>query len=153
VHKSDPGLMLGYLGAPEATAAKFVGDWFLTGDRGIMDEHGEITYLGRDDDMMNAGGVRVSPIEVEEALLPHPGINEVAVTHIEVKEGARVIMAFYTGSETLDPAEFDAFARERLAAYKAPRDYIHVDALPTGANGKLLRRALRPIYEDRHGQA
>jgi acyl-coenzyme A synthetase/AMP-(fatty) acid ligase len=153
VHKSDPGLMLGYLGAPEATAAKFVGDWFLTGDQGIMDEHGEITYLGRDDDMMNAGGVRVSPIEVEEALLPHPGINEVAVTHIEVKEGARVIMAFYTGSETLDPAEFDAFARERLAAYKAPRDYIHVDALPTGANGKLLRRALRPIYEDRHGQA
>jgi acyl-coenzyme A synthetase/AMP-(fatty) acid ligase len=153
VHKSDPGLMLGYLGAPEATAAKFVGDWFLTGDQGMMDADGEITYLGRADDMMNAGGYRVSPIEVEQALLPHPGIDEVAVTDIEVKEDARVIMAFYTGPEPLDPVALDAFARERLAGYKAPRDYIHVDALPTGANGKLLRRALRPIQKDRHGQA
>jgi len=153
IHKSDPGLMLGYLGAPEATADKFAGDWFLTGDQGVMDAEGQIAYLGRADDMMNAGGFRVSPIEVEAGLTPHPGIREVAVTDIEVKEDARVIMAFYTGPETLDPAELDAFARQRLAAYKAPRGYIHVDALPTGANGKLLRRALRPIYEDRHGQA
>ena len=153
VHKSDPGLMLGYLGAPEATAEKFAGDWFLTGDQGVMDTSGQIAYLGRADDMMNAGGFRVSPIEVEAALTPHPGIREAAVTDIEVKEDARVIMAFYTGPETLDPAELDAFARDRLAAYKAPRGYIHVDALPTGANGKLLRRALRPIYEARHGQA
>ena len=153
IHKSDPGLMLGYLGAPEATAEKFAGDWFLTGDQGVMDADGQIAYLGRADDMMNAGGYRVSPIEVEQALTPHPGISEAAVTDIEVKEDARVIMAFYTGPETLDPAELDAFARQRLAAYKAPRGYIHVDALPTGANGKLLRRALRPIYEDRHGQA
>jgi len=153
VHKSDPGLMLGYLGAPEATAAKFAGDWFLTGDQGVMDADGEITYLGRADDMMNAGGFRVSPIEVEQSLLAYPGIDEVAVTDIEVKEDARVVMAFYTGPETLDPAKLDVFARDRLAAYKAPRDYIHVDALPTGANGKLLRRALRPIYKDRHGQA
>jgi len=153
VHKSDPGLMLGYLGAPEATAAKFNGDWFLTGDQGVMDEDGQITYMGRADDMMNAGGFRVSPLEVEAALTPHPGITQVAVTDIEVKEDACVIMAFYTGPEPLDPAALDAFARERLAGYKAPRGYIHVATLPTGANGKLLRRALRPIYEDLHGQA
>lgn len=153
VHKSDPGLMLGYLGAPEATAAKFSGDWFITGDQGMMDAAGEITYLGRADDMMNAGGFRVSPIEVENALTPHPGITQVAVTDIEVKEDVRVIMAFYTGPETLDSADLDAFARARLAGYKSPRGYIHVSALPTGANGKLLRRALRPIYEDLHGQA
>ncbi|MFO7759972.1 MAG: class I adenylate-forming enzyme family protein [Roseovarius sp.] len=153
VHASDPGLMLGYLGAPEATAKKFAGDWFLTGDQGVMDADGQITYLGRADDMMNAGGYRVSPIEVEAALAAHPAITAVAVTDIEVKEDARVIMAFYTGPETIHPAELDAFARERLAAYKAPRGFIHLDALPTGANGKLLRRALRPIYEDHHGQA
>ncbi|KNX42169.1 Benzoate--CoA ligase [Roseovarius tolerans] len=153
IHKSDPGLMLGYLGAPEATAAKFSGDWFLTGDQGAMDEGGQITYMGRADDMMNAGGFRVSPMEVEAALTLHPGITQVAVTDIEVKEDARVIMAFYTGPDPLDPATLDAFARERLAGYKAPRGYIHVTALPTGANGKLLRRALRPIYEDLHGQA
>jgi acyl-coenzyme A synthetase/AMP-(fatty) acid ligase len=153
IHKSDPGLMLGYLGAPEATAGKFSGDWFLTGDQGTMDEDGQITYMGRADDMMNAGGFRISPVEVEAALTPHPGITQVAVTDIEVKEDARVIMAFYTGPEPLDPAALDAFARERLAGYKAPRGYIHVATLPTGANGKLLRRALRPIYEDLHGQA
>jgi acyl-coenzyme A synthetase/AMP-(fatty) acid ligase len=145
--------MLGYLGAPEATAAKFSGDWFLTGDQGAMDKDGQITYMGRADDMMNAGGFRVSPLEVEAALTPHPGITQVAVTDIEVKEDARVIMAFYTGPDPLDPAALDAFARERLAGYKAPRGYIHLATLPTGPNGKLLRRALRPIYEDLHGQA
>lgn len=153
VHRSDPGLMLGYLGAPEATAEKFTGDWFLTGDQGSMDAAGHITYLGRADDMMNAGGYRVSPMEVEAVLSTHPGITAVAVTDIEAKEDARVIMAFYTGPKTLDPATLDAFARGRLAGYKAPRAYHHIAALPTGANGKILRRALRPIYEDLHGQA
>ena len=64
--------MLGYLGAPEATAEKFAGDWFLTGDQGVMDADGQIAYLGRADDMMNAGGFRVSPIEVEHASLRIP---------------------------------------------------------------------------------
>jgi acyl-coenzyme A synthetase/AMP-(fatty) acid ligase len=147
VHRSDPGLMLGYMGAPEATAAKFNGDWFLTGDQGAMAEDGAITYLGRADDMMNAGGYRVSPLEVEAVLATCPGVTQVAVTDIAVKEDARVIMAFYTGPAPLDPATLDAHARARLAGYKCPRGFFHVKSLPTGANGKLLRRALRPIYE------
>jgi len=153
IHRSDPGLMLGYLGAPEATAEKYQGEWFLTGDQGAMDESGQISYLGRADDMMNAGGYRVSPLEVEAVLNSHPGITQCAVTDIEVKEDARLIMAFYTGPEPLASATLDAFARDRLAAYKCPRGFFHVAALPTGANGKLLRRALRPIYEARHDQA
>jgi len=103
--------------------------------------------------MMNAGGYRVSPLEVEAVLNSHPGITQCAVTDIEVKEDARLIMAFYTGPEPLASATLDAFARDRLAAYKCPRGFFHVAALPTGANGKLLRRALRPIYEARHDQA
>lgn len=153
IHRSDPGLMLGYLGAPEATAEKYQGEWFLTGDQGAMDEGGQITYLGRADDMMNAGGYRVSPLEVEAVLNAHPGITQCAVTDIEVKADARLIMAFYTGPAPLDADTLDTFARSRLAAYKCPRGYFHVAALPTGANGKLLRRALRPIYEARHDQA
>ena len=153
VHKGDPGLMLGYIGAPGATAAKFSGEWFLTGDRGAMDETGAITYLGRADDMMNAGGFRVSPIEVEAALSLHPGIREVAVTDIDVKEDARLIMAFYTGPETIDPASLDAHCRDRLAAYKCPRGFFHLESLPTGPNGKLLRRALRPRYKALNGPA
>ena len=153
VHRTDPGLMLEYLGAPEATAARFRGDWFLTGDQGVMGPDGAITYLGRSDDMMNAGGYRVSPLEVEAVLNTHPGITLAAVTDVEVKQDARLIMAFYTGPEPVPEDELAAFAAERLASYKCPRGYFHLDALPTGANGKLLRRALRPIYEARHGHS
>ena len=153
VHRSDPGLMLGYLGAPEATDARMRGEWFLTGDQGAMGEDGSITYLGRADDMMNAGGYRVSPMEVEAVLNDHPGITQAAVTEIEVKEDARLIMAFYTGPEHLDEVQLRAFTSERLAGYKCPRGFFHLDALPTGANGKLLRRELRPIYKALHGQA
>jgi acyl-coenzyme A synthetase/AMP-(fatty) acid ligase len=147
VHRSDPGLMLGYLGAPDATARKYRGDWFLTGDQAHMDADGQITYHGRSDDMMNAGGYRVSPLEVEAALMTHPGITGCAVTDIEVKADARLIMAFYTGPAALSDDELNRFAEARLARYKRPRGFYHLEALPTGANNKVIRRALRPIYE------
>lgn len=152
VHRHDPGLMLGYLGAPEATEARMQGDWFLTGDQGMMDTAGDITYLGRADDMMNAGGFRVSPLEVEAVLNTHSGITQSAVTDIEVKQDARLIMAFYTGPAPLDGDALHRFAAEALASYKRPRGYFHLDALPTGANGKLQRRELARIYEALNGQ-
>ena len=152
VHESDPGLMLGYLKAEAATRDKFKGEWFLTGDQGLMDAAGDITYLGRADDMMNAGGIRVSPLEVEAVLNAFPGITQSAVTDIEVKTDARIIMAFYTAPEPLDPAALEAYVTDNLAAYKRPRGFYHLDALPTGANGKILRRELRPIYKAQHGQ-
>ncbi|MCR8827222.1 class I adenylate-forming enzyme family protein [Pseudosulfitobacter koreensis] len=142
VHRSDPGLMLEYIGAAEETAQKFAGDWFLTGDEAQMDADYQVTYLGRADDMMNAGGYRVSPIEVEQALLSHDGITAVAATDVLVKADTRVIAAFYTGPAPLDPDVLKAFAETRLARYKRPRLYVHVDALPTGANNKILRRKL-----------
>lgn len=142
VHRSDPGLMLGYLGAPQETEARMQGDWFLTGDQGAMAVDGQITYLGRADDMMNAGGFRVSPIEVETALSAHPGITQVGVTTVEVKEDTHIIVAFYTGPHDLETKALETFAAERLARYKQPRAYVRVEALPAGANGKLLRRAL-----------
>jgi acyl-coenzyme A synthetase/AMP-(fatty) acid ligase len=83
----------------------------------------------------------------------HPAITQSAVTDIEVKPDLRVIMAFYTAPQRVDDAALDAYVSDSLAAYKRPRAYIHVDALPTGANGKLLRRKLRPIYEALNGQA
>ncbi|WP_428925245.1 class I adenylate-forming enzyme family protein [Marinibacterium sp. SX1] len=146
VHRADPGLMLGYHGQPGETAARFAGDWFLTGDQGVMDDDGHITYLGRDDDMMNAGGYRVSPMEVEAALSRFPGLTQVAATEIEVKADTRIIAAFYTAPAPLDETALQAFAAEHLARYKQPRAYVHLDALPTGANGKVQRRALRPLF-------
>ncbi len=147
IHRSDPGLMLGYLGAPEETAARYQGEWFLTGDQGAMSANGQIRYLGRSDDMMNAGGYRVSPIEVETALTAHPGITQAGAAAVEVKEDTYIIAAFYTGPEELKTEDLQAFASERLARYKQPRAYVHLDALPSGANGKLLRRALPALFK------
>ncbi|WP_299148173.1 class I adenylate-forming enzyme family protein [uncultured Tateyamaria sp.] len=146
IHRSDPGLMLGYVGQPDETAAKFQGDWFLTGDIGEMDREGQITYLGRNDDLMNAGGYRVSPLEVEAALAGAPGLGAVGVTQVEVKPGTRIIAAFYTGPHPLDEADLRAYVQAKLAPYKHPRAYVHLQSLPTGANGKLLRRRLHLFW-------
>ena len=153
VHRSDPGLMLGYLDQPEETAARFDGDWFLTGDLGEETADGAIRYAGRSDDMMNAGGIRVSPLEVEAVLSAHPGLAEVACAEVRLTPDTTLIAAFYTGPEALDDAELAAFAAQGLAAYKVPRLFVRVEALPRGANNKLLRRRLRRDWEDRHGQA
>jgi len=147
IHKSDPGLMLGYLGAPQQTAEKYHGEWFLTGDQGQMGTDGQITYLGRNDDMMNAGGFRVSPIEVEQTLAKFPGITGVGATEVAVRPDVTVIAAFYTSDTALDEAALALYAQDNLARYKQPRLYVHLPELPMGANGKLLRGALRPGFE------
>ena len=122
------------------------GEWFLTGDLGSMDVDGMITYRGRADDMMNAGGYRVSPIEVEAALVGLPGVTEIGVTDVEVKPGARLIWAFYTGPEPLDDTALLATAADRLARYKQPRGFLHVPEMPRNPNGKLKRRALADLW-------
>lgn len=147
VHRSDPGLMLAYLDAPEETAAKMQGDWFLTGDQGSMDADFQITYLGRNDDMMNAGGFRVSPVEVEACLARFDGITAVGAAEVMVKEDVSVIAAFYTAPSPLDEDALRSYASANLARYKQPRLFIHLPELPMGANGKILRRSLRQHYE------
>lgn len=142
VHQSDPGLMLTYLNAPDEARARMQGEWFLTGDQGSMDGDGQITYLGRDDDMMNAGGYRVSPVEVEAVLSRYPGISQVGAAAVEVKQDTFVIAAFYTGPEKLDETALRSYVEANLARYKQPRAFVYLPALPSGGNGKLLRRAL-----------
>lgn len=152
VHKSDTGLMLGYFDAPEDTANRFSGDWFLTGDVGRRLPSGGIRYEGRVDDMMNAGGYRVSPIEVETALALHAQIHEVAAVALPIKADVTVIAAFYTSANVIKEDELAAHCAKHLARYKAPRLFIHKAALPRGANNKLLRRALRSQWETENGQ-
>jgi acyl-coenzyme A synthetase/AMP-(fatty) acid ligase len=152
VSRRDPGLMLGYWGAEAETAERFLGEWFLTGDHVSMAPDGAISYLGRTDDMMNAGGIRVSPIEVEAVLNAYPAISESAATEVRVKADTTVIAAFYVCEAAVETAELEAFVAARLARYKAPRIYVRVEALPKGANGKLLRRHLRERYEKAQGR-
>ena len=152
VDKNDPGLMLGYLNQPEQTAAKYQDDWFVTGDTAIMQDDGAIIYQGRVDDMMNAGGFRVSPVEVEATLTAHPQISEAAAVAVQVRPDVFVIAGFYVSQTVIDEDHLRAFAATRLASYKTPRILIARDHLPRGANNKLLRRQLRHEWETAHGQ-
>jgi acyl-CoA synthetase (AMP-forming)/AMP-acid ligase II len=137
--------MLGYVGAAEDTAARFTPDgaWFLTGDTATMDADGVIRYLGRTDDMMNAGGFRVSPLEVEAALHDFPGLREIGVTDVMVKEDVALIAAFYVADTDLDPAALNSWAEARLARYKHPKALEIVDSLPRNPAGKVLKTELR----------
>ena len=145
VSNRDPGLMLGYFGAEAEFTARMRGEWFLTGDHGAMEADGQITYHARVDDMMNAGGYRVSPLEVEAALHGFDGLGEVGVTDIEIKQDVRVIAAFYTADVPLDETALADYAAARLARYKCPRLFVHLEALPTNANGKIQRQALKSM--------
>jgi acyl-CoA synthetase (AMP-forming)/AMP-acid ligase II len=145
--------MLGYLNQPEETANRFQGAWFLTGDLGQRTADGAIAFLGRADDMMNAGGFRVSPVEVEDVLSHFAGLGDVACAEVRVSQTTTLIAAFYTASAKIDEDALAAFAKRQLAAYKLPRLYVRVASLPRGANNKLLRQTLRAEWEATHGQA
>jgi acyl-coenzyme A synthetase/AMP-(fatty) acid ligase len=145
VHRSDPGLMLGYWKRPEVEALAYRGEWFIGGDLAVMDGDGYIYHHGRANDLMKAQGYRVSPLEVEAALIEHPAIAEVACAEVRVREDVSVIGAFVVPKDGLRPSpeEIERFAAERLAAYKRPRAVVLVAALPRTSNGKLMRSALK----------
>ncbi|MCB1487267.1 MAG: long-chain fatty acid--CoA ligase, partial [Bauldia sp.] len=144
IHRSDPGLMLGYWNRPDEDAATTRGTWFVGGDLAAFDDDGYVWYHGRADDIMNAGGFRVSPLEVEAALADCPGVAEVAVTEYRVDETLSVIAAYVVARPggDVDAERVLAHAGERLAAYKRPKQVFFVDSLPRNVNGKLQRRAL-----------
>jgi acyl-coenzyme A synthetase/AMP-(fatty) acid ligase len=144
IHRSDRGLMRGYWRRPEEEKQVFRGDWFAGGDLASFDADGYLWYHGRADDIMNAGGFRVSPLEVEAALAPCPGIAEIAVAEHRVRDDVSVIAAYVVKIEGADIRQEDiaALAEQRLAAYKRPKQIFFVPALPRSANGKLLRRKL-----------
>lgn len=141
VHRSDPGLFLGYAGDDAATAARFRGDWFLTGDLAVMRADGAIHCDGRADDQINAGGFRVSPAEIERVVTAAPGVAAAAAVEHEVRPGVTVIACAFVG-ETDEPA-LAAHAAERLARWKQPRLWHRMQALPAGRTGKTDRRAVR----------
>jgi len=144
VHRSDPSMMLGYWHRPEEEALVYRGEWFCGGDLASLDADGYVWHHGRNNDVMNAMGYRVSPVEVEMALADHPAIAEVAVTEVQVRADVSVVAAFIVLREGMstDPAELGSFAESRLAAYKCPREWRFVGTLPRTANGKVQRKKL-----------
>lgn len=147
IHRS-PQLLQGYWNKPEETTEAFEGGWFHSGDVGTMDEGGYIFVVDRVKDIIKTGGVVVAGREVEEVLFKHPAVSEVAVVGLPDPkwiEAVTAIVVLRPGHEP-DEASLTAHAREHLAPFKVPKQFIFVQNLPRNTAGKLLKRELRATY-------
>jgi fatty-acyl-CoA synthase/fatty acid CoA ligase FadD22 len=145
---SGPVMMAGYLNRPDATAEALVDGWLLTKDRVVRNADGTYTHVRRADDMEMVGGIKMSPLEVEDLLRTHDDVRDVAVAAVPDVSGATKLRAFVIpGADGLSQdhleAELIALARGRLAAFKVPRSVHLVETLPRTASGKLRRYSLR----------
>jgi long-chain acyl-CoA synthetase len=136
----------GYLNKPEATAAAIVDGWFRTGDLGTLDADGYVTIVDRKKDMVIRGGYNVYPRDVEEVLLRHPAVGQVAVIGVPDEQYGEEVCAVVVLDGSATEAEIIAFGKEHLAAYKYPRRVIFAEALPLGPSGKVLKRELVAQY-------
>ena len=148
VKAPHPVMFLGYLNRPDATREKYVGDWLLTGDTGLRDSDGYYWFRGRADDVITSAGYRIGPAEIEEALLGHPAVQNVAVIGVPDAVRTEVIKAFvvlatgFVGNDELI-AQLQDHVRTRLARHEVPRHIEFIDALPMTTTHKVLRRELR----------
>ncbi|RVT94217.1 long-chain-fatty-acid--CoA ligase [Sphingomonas crocodyli] len=139
----------GYWNRPDATAEAMGEDgWLRTGDAGLLDADGYLFVLDRIKDMIISGGENIYPLEVESMLLEHPAIEEVGVIGLPDERWGESVAAVIVTRDgaALDQADLRMWCRERIAAFKVPKTFIFIDALPRNASGKLLRRALREAH-------
>ncbi|KQY99103.1 acyl-CoA synthetase [Caulobacter sp. Root1455] len=145
----SPANMAGYWKLPQATADTIGSDgWLRTGDAGYLDEDGYLFIHDRVKDMIISGGENIYPAEVESAVYGHPHVAEVAVIGVPDDtwgEAVKAVVALKPGAPE-DPADIIAFAKSRIAGFKAPKTIDFIEALPRNASGKILRRELREPY-------
>ncbi len=134
----------GYAANPEANATAFTAGWFRTGDEGVLDADGYLTITGRLKEIINRGGEKIAPREVDEVLLDHPDVAQAvtfAVPHDKLGEDVAAAVQLREGAVS-DAGALRAFVATRLAAYKVPRTIVIVDEIPKGPTGKLMRIGL-----------
>ena len=139
-----PNVTVGYKNNDEANAEAFTNGWFRTGDQGVVDDDGYFRLTGRLKEIINRGGEKISPREVDEVLLNHPAVAQVvtfAVAHEKLGEDVAAAIVLEEDTEA-DEQSLRAFVSERLAAAKVPRKIVFLDEIPKGATGKLQRIGL-----------
>jgi hypothetical protein len=134
----------GYVRNPDANAAAFTGGWLRTGDEGVLDEDGYLTILGRLKEVINRGGEKISPLEVDDALMAHPAVEQ-AITfpapHATLGEEIAAAVVLRTNM-SVSEKQLREFVGMRLAHFKVPKRIIFVDSIPLGATGKPQRIGL-----------
>jgi acetyl-CoA synthetase len=148
VRRPDPVMFLGYWNNPTATAAKFIGDWLVTGDQGELDADGYIRFVGRDDDVITSAGYRIGPGEIEDCLIGHPAVRMAAVVGVPDPLRTEIVKAFVVLQDGVVAdyalvASIQEHVKTRLAAHEYPRAIAFLDSLPMTTTGKIIRRELR----------
>jgi len=139
-----PNVTKGYEANPKANAEAYTNGWFRTGDQGVLDEVSYLHITGRLKELINRGGEKVSPLEVDDVLMDHPAVAQVvtfAVPHATLGEEVAAAMVLRDGANATE-REIRDFARQKLADFKVPRTVIFLDEIPKGATGKLQRIGL-----------
>jgi benzoate-CoA ligase family protein len=138
-------IALGYWRRADATRAVFAGEWLSTGDTYLRTPTGHYTCLGRSNDLLKAGGIWVSPAEVEARLLQHPAVAEAAVVGLPDENGIDKPVAAVVTRDAVTEDELIGWCRDGLAAFKRPRQVLFVDELPKTATGKMQRFRVREL--------
>ena len=148
VRRPDPVMFLEYWKNPAATAAKYAGDWCLTGDLAKQDEKGYFWFVGRKDDVITSAGYRIGPAEIEDCIMKHPAVGMVAVVGSPDEVRTEIIKAFIVlkadvAASSDVAADIQEFVKVRLAAHEYPREIEFVNELPMTATGKIMRKDLK----------
>jgi acyl-CoA synthetase (AMP-forming)/AMP-acid ligase II len=145
-----PNVFSGYENNPEANASAFAAGWFRTGDQGFIDEDGYLTLTGRIKELINRGGEKIAPREIDEVLLAHPAVAEAVAFGTPHATWGEEVAAAVVLREAADDAAILAFCRERLADFKCPKRLYIVEAIPRTATGKIQRGAVaRALLSER----
>ncbi|WP_035898766.1 AMP-binding protein, partial [Labrenzia sp. DG1229] len=150
IRRPDPVMFLEYWNKPDATQEKFIGDWMITGDQGVMDEDGYVHFVGRDDDIITSASYRIGPGEIEDCLIRHPAVALAAVVgkpdplRTEIVKAYVVLRPDNAESVVLED-NIRGFVRDRLSAHEYPREIEFVEDLPMTTTGKVIRRKLREL--------
>ena len=150
-----PSVTSGYLNAPELNGAMFAGGWFHTGDIGSIDADGFLSLHGRTKELINRGGEKISPLEIDHALMLHPDVAEAAacaVPHPRLGDDVAAAVVLRPGAG-VTAEQLREFLGERLATFKVPRRIAILDALPKGLSGKVQRKQLSDIIAKGSGQS
>ena len=148
VKRPDPVMFLEYWGKPEETRDKFIGDWMTTGDQGVMDDEGYVSFVGRDDDVITSAGFRIGPGEIEDCLIRHPAVALAAAVgkpdalRTEIVKAFIVLKKGFAASDEL-ASDIQGFVKTRLSAHEYPREVAFIDDMPMTTTGKVIRRLLR----------
>jgi len=141
-----PSVICGYENNPEANAAAFVDGWFRTGDQGCLDADGYLTLVGRIKELINRGGEKFSPREIDETLLAHPAVAEAVAFGVPHATWGEEVAAAVVVREPVSEAALLAYCSERLAEFKRPKQIHIADALPRTATGKIQRGTVAKSY-------